>query len=133
MASRLGSKAASRSATHFGWGVTCTDIGSPPRALELWKKDSRANVAPRFLCTSLCGLTTCAVEAGAAVSVITVPRLSPIDTIYRAAISLRYIANLENAWPDHSHGTGSPSALGLGASSGPARGAAGVAGSSRGA
>src|SRR5881628_3199835 len=42
IASRLGSKTASRSATHFGWGVTCTDIGSPPRALELWKKGSRA-------------------------------------------------------------------------------------------
>src|SRR5436305_13680072 len=38
MASRLGSKAASRSATHFGWALTCTDIGSPPRALELWEK-----------------------------------------------------------------------------------------------
>src|SRR3989442_7941937 len=63
IASRLGSKTASRSATHFGWGVTCTDIGSPPRALELWEKGVLArvsNLAPPCLCTSSCGLITCA-------------------------------------------------------------------------
>src|SRR5207245_8706860 len=97
MASRPGSKAASRSATHFGWGVTCTDIGSPPRALELLGKKGLArapNVAPRSPCTSSCGLTTCASDNKLAVSVITPSRFRPIDTIYRPAISSRYIVNL---------------------------------------
>src|SRR6266699_2733018 len=96
MASRPGSKAASRSATHFGWGVTCTDIGSPPRALELLGKKGLArapNVAPRSPCTSSCGLTTCASDNKPAVSVITPARFRPIDTIYRPAISSRYIVN----------------------------------------
>src|SRR2546427_4238764 len=96
IASRLGSKTASRSATHFGWGVTCTDIGSPPRALELWEKGVLArvsNLAPPCLCTSSCGLITCANGARVAVSVVTAPRPRPVDTIYRPAISSRYIAH----------------------------------------
>jgi len=46
---RLGSKTASRSATHFGRGGPATDIGSPPRALRAMGKRCLArapNVAP---------------------------------------------------------------------------------------
>src|SRR5438552_8114961 len=52
-----------------------------------------SNLAPPCLCTSSCGLITCASGARVAVSVVTAPRLRPVDTIYRPAISSRYIAH----------------------------------------
>src|SRR5207249_2165115 len=62
------------------------------RAMEKRVLARAPNVAPRLTCTSSCGLTTCASRAGMAVSVVTASRSSPVDTIYRLAISSRSIA-----------------------------------------